>query len=158
MLFEDETINAMHESINLFNDIVNLKHFIQTDMIMFLNKDDLFRLELKKGYTLSVCFSKEANWKGIEWGSKEDNNNNNEIDYDPNKFDNDTKDDDEYFDDCHKAATIFIKERYQEVCNKKNKIIHFHITTATDKEIVKKVFWGYTTYYIKRYFRNCWND
>jgi len=134
VLFEDETVNAMHESINLFREIVNLKHFTQTDMIMFLNKNDLFIDELMKGASLSVCFNNDK-WNGPNW----DKNN----DYNPNKYQNndDIKEAKVYFENCYEKALEFIRQRYQDQCLKKPKLIHFHTTTATDRDIVKKVFW-----------------
>ena len=41
-LYEDDTTNRMHESIKLFKEICNTKWFINTSMILFLNKRDLF--------------------------------------------------------------------------------------------------------------------
>jgi hypothetical protein len=41
-LYEDDTTNRMHESIKLFKEICNTKWFVNTSMILFLNKKDLF--------------------------------------------------------------------------------------------------------------------
>jgi len=41
-LYEDESTNRMHESLKLFKDICNTKWFIDTNIILFLNKKDLF--------------------------------------------------------------------------------------------------------------------
>ncbi len=38
VLFEDEKKNAMHEAIELFNEICNSKWFRKSEMILFLNK------------------------------------------------------------------------------------------------------------------------
>jgi hypothetical protein len=48
VLFEDETMNRMHEALTLFDQIVNSKWFKQTSLILFLNKKDLFEMKLKK--------------------------------------------------------------------------------------------------------------
>ncbi|CCK73103.1 guanine nucleotide-binding protein subunit alpha KNAG_0M02500 [Huiozyma naganishii CBS 8797] len=48
MLFEDERVNRMHESIMLFETLVNSKWFSNTPFILFLNKIDLFEEKVKK--------------------------------------------------------------------------------------------------------------
>jgi len=51
-LFEDERVNRMVESLNLFKEVCNNKFFNNatnpTSMILFLNKSDLFRDKIKK--------------------------------------------------------------------------------------------------------------
>merc|ERR1711871_1780868 len=42
VLYEDKTQNRLIEAVDLFNEICNSKWFIQTAMILFLNKRDLF--------------------------------------------------------------------------------------------------------------------
>lgn len=54
-LYEDDQTNRMHESIKLFKEICNSKWFIDTSMILFLNKKDLFEEKIKK-VDLKVCF------------------------------------------------------------------------------------------------------
>jgi GTPase SAR1 family protein len=54
-LFEDENTNAMQEALDLFEDTVNLHWFGSTDIILFLNKSDLFRDKLAKS-NISVFF------------------------------------------------------------------------------------------------------
>ena len=48
MLFEDEKVNRMHESIILFDSLCNSKWFLNTPFILFLNKIDLFESKLSK--------------------------------------------------------------------------------------------------------------
>uniref|UniRef100_A0AC35U8N1 Guanine nucleotide-binding protein subunit alpha n=1 Tax=Rhabditophanes sp. KR3021 TaxID=114890 RepID=A0AC35U8N1_9BILA len=48
VLFEDETTNRMMESMRLFESICNSRWFINTSMILFLNKKDLFTEKIKK--------------------------------------------------------------------------------------------------------------
>ncbi|KAF8382914.1 gpa-1 [Pristionchus pacificus] len=45
-LKEDETTNRMQESLQLFEQVCNNKHFLNTNMILFLNKKDLFEAKL----------------------------------------------------------------------------------------------------------------
>jgi GTPase SAR1 family protein len=54
-LYEDANTNAMHEAINLFDDVCNSRWFKQTPMILFLNKSDIFELKILKR-PLSICF------------------------------------------------------------------------------------------------------
>jgi len=42
-LFEDEKVNRMTESLELFGEICNSKWFTKTAIVLFLNKSDLFR-------------------------------------------------------------------------------------------------------------------
>lgn len=48
MLFEDERVNRMHESIMLFDTLVNSRWFRDTPFILFLNKMDLFEDKVRR--------------------------------------------------------------------------------------------------------------
>lgn len=48
MLFEDERVNRMHESIMLFDTLLNSKWFQNTPFILFLNKTDIFEEKVKR--------------------------------------------------------------------------------------------------------------
>ncbi|SCU94417.1 LAFA_0F21704g1_1 [Lachancea sp. 'fantastica'] len=48
MLFEDERVNRMHESIMLFDTLLNSRWFANTPFILFLNKTDLFQQKLTR--------------------------------------------------------------------------------------------------------------
>lgn len=47
-LFEDERVNRMHESIMLFDTLLNSKWFRNVPFILFLNKIDLFEQKVKR--------------------------------------------------------------------------------------------------------------
>eukprot|EP00050_Salpingoeca_kvevrii_P011064 m.12435 g.12435 ORF g.12435 m.12435 type:complete len:355 (-) comp3232_c0_seq1:549-1613(-) len=47
-LFEDQETNRIHESLTLFDAICNNKFFVNTDMILFLNKTDLFSQKIAR--------------------------------------------------------------------------------------------------------------
>jgi len=64
-LFEDDTTNRMQESLRLFREICNSKWFLETSMILFLNKKDLFENKIKK-VDLNVCFSDYKGGKNFE--------------------------------------------------------------------------------------------
>ena len=65
VLFEDESKNAMIESIELFYEICNSKWFKKTEIILFLNKDDLFRELILNDIALGTCFHEKNQcvWK-----------------------------------------------------------------------------------------------
>jgi len=58
-LFEDEKVNRMEESLELFQEICNSKWFTKTAMILFLNKYDLFKAKIQK-VDLKVLFDDYA--------------------------------------------------------------------------------------------------
>jgi len=55
VLFEDNTVNRMHESLQLFEDIAKNPLFRDTPIFIFLNKKDLFEEMIPK-YPLTNCF------------------------------------------------------------------------------------------------------
>jgi len=55
VLYEDETMNRLKESLNLFEEICNSKWFRKTSMILFLNKRDIFMDKIQK-FPLSEQF------------------------------------------------------------------------------------------------------
>jgi len=54
-LYEDENVNRMHEAIQLFDEICNSQWFLNSSMILFLNKKDLFEEKIKK-VDMNICF------------------------------------------------------------------------------------------------------
>ena len=56
---EDATVNRMVEALDLFEEVSNSKWFQKTNMILFLNKRDLFMEKIKKT-SISSCPSFEA--------------------------------------------------------------------------------------------------
>jgi len=132
VLFEDEQKNALHEAIELFTEICNSKWFKKSELILFLNKDDLFREKLKAGVSLSECFSPQARWLGLPWEGP---------DYVSMATGNDDADDKKNFDECYSAAIKFIQDAFISVNNNQNRVIFCHVTCATDQDTVQKVFW-----------------
>lgn len=55
MCWEDESTNRITEALNLFQEICNSRWFVDTSMILFLNKRDVFREKIKNT-PLSVGF------------------------------------------------------------------------------------------------------
>jgi len=64
-LYEDDRTNRMHESLKLFKEIANTKWFLNTSMILFLNKKDLFQEKIKK-VDLTVAFPEYKG--GLDYG------------------------------------------------------------------------------------------
>ncbi len=55
-LEEDLVTNRMMESLKLFNDVVNNRWFAATNVILFLNKKDIFATKIRT-VPLTVCFA-----------------------------------------------------------------------------------------------------
>lgn len=56
VLYEDNKTNRMHEALKLFHEICQSKWFSSTAMILFLNKEDLFKEKLKSGKSIKTAF------------------------------------------------------------------------------------------------------
>jgi len=67
MLYEDETVNRLHESLNLFEDLCNSKTFINISFIIFLNKCDLFKEKIQR-VPLTVAFPEYTGENTFEAG------------------------------------------------------------------------------------------
>ncbi|ETO34666.1 G-protein subunit alpha 1 [Reticulomyxa filosa] len=103
-MYEDEQCNSMIDSIELFNEICNLRWFATTAMILFLNKQDEFAKRIQQ-HPLTVCFPE---YDGIN-------------EYEP--------------------CIEFIKHQFEsQNSNPKDKPIYTHVTLATDKNNVERVF------------------
>ena len=144
VLFEDEKKNAMHESIELFDEICNSKWFRKTEMILFLNKNDLYREMLREGYSLKNCFHLNYGWEGDQWDPDDpkaiENNEvvNEIIDYEKK---DDIQKDNEFFEYCYDKSIIFIQDQYVNRNKNMGKLVFVHVTTATNRDNIEKVFW-----------------
>lgn len=54
-LYEDEKVNRMQESLTLFDSVCNNKWFVDTSIILFLNKRDLFSEKIRRS-PLTLAF------------------------------------------------------------------------------------------------------
>ena len=152
VLFEEETKNAMWESLDLFNDTLEGKWFRRTPVIVFLNKEDLFRECVRNGYSLSECFdANEITHPNAEWpGAYEPESKYEDIEWDPNAtfepMDGRSADEvsELYFHDVVQTQLEFIQEIFFAVAEthhkQKNSSVYAHTTTATDKDNIRKVF------------------
>eukprot|EP01127_Copromyxa_protea_P018610 TRINITY_DN5893_c0_g1_i2.p1 TRINITY_DN5893_c0_g1~~TRINITY_DN5893_c0_g1_i2.p1 ORF type:complete len:350 (-),score=64.26 TRINITY_DN5893_c0_g1_i2:136-1122(-) len=64
-LEEDNRVNRMHESLKLFEETCNSAFFNDASIILFLNKDDLFREKIQR-VDLNVCFEEYTGGKNYE--------------------------------------------------------------------------------------------
>jgi len=55
VMFEDEGVNSMVDSLELFDSICNNTWFTKTSMILFLNKTDLFTQKLNDNKPITLC-------------------------------------------------------------------------------------------------------
>jgi len=127
-LFEDESKNAMRESLELFREMVNSKWFPPhyTRFVLFLNKDDQFRHRLiVDKVPLSVAFDDE--YQASNFADKE--------------FE-DPLEQSEWEECCYNEALSFIKEKYLHELGVRHKVddVFVHVTTATNLEVVKDAF------------------
>jgi len=70
VLYEDQNVNRMTEALNLFDETCNSRWFFSTNMMLFLNKRDLFAEKIKK-VPLTVHFpeykGKNEYEEGVEY-------------------------------------------------------------------------------------------
>uniref|UniRef100_A0AA85JZP7 Guanine nucleotide-binding protein G(I) subunit alpha n=1 Tax=Trichobilharzia regenti TaxID=157069 RepID=A0AA85JZP7_TRIRE len=67
-LAEDQTTNRMIESMKLFDSICNNSWFIETSMLLFLNKRDLFQQKISTS-PLTICFPEYTGLNNYEEAS-----------------------------------------------------------------------------------------
>ena len=69
VLVEDETVNRMQEALTLFDSICNSRWFVQTSIILFLNKVDLFKEKLLRSPIKKYFpeYEGELNWFRKQW-------------------------------------------------------------------------------------------
>jgi len=109
-LEEDDSVNAMCDQIDLFRDIVNQDVLSNLCIILFLNKEDLFREKYCVNHVpLTTC-----NYLS-EWQQKED-----EWQFEP--------------------AAAFVAEQFMDQNEADSEPIIFHYTTAISTRNVRNVF------------------
>ena len=140
LMFEDDAINCMVDSLELFREICNLQWFVKTPIILFLNKKDLF-LEKIHIIPLSVCFDKfdREPPRPIEESLSASGDPGTGTDAESVRLLEAQKQ--EYM----KSAREYIKAQFIEYGGGNNvaeggRQIYCHITVATNGDNVKKVF------------------
>jgi len=65
VLTEDDNTNRLHETLDVFKKICETKVFERTAIILFLNKDDIFREKIQR-VPLTKCFAKYSGGSNYE--------------------------------------------------------------------------------------------
>ncbi|KAL1924989.1 uncharacterized protein VTP21DRAFT_4643 [Calcarisporiella thermophila] len=128
-LREDETVNRMQESLTLFDSICNSRWFVNTNIVLFLNKTDLFREKLPRS-PLNKYFPEYqvtailyvAGWLGS------------------NDFD---------------SACEFFLEKFVSLNQSETKQIYTHFTCATDTQQVTFVMNSVNDIVVQSSLRDC---
>lgn len=128
VLYEDEKQNRMVETLKLFADVANQQWFVNTEIILFLNKKDLFEQKIAR-VPLTVCdeiwkddhvICRTMDGKNKEWIPIEDEG----FYTSPTPFE---------------AGCARIKEQfYDQIDNKRAE--YCHLTSAIDKDNFRFVF------------------
>ena len=119
-LFENETQNALEESMQLFDEICNARWFRRTEIILLLTKKDLFRSRLKDGISLKTCFD---HYDGPEYNI------------------NDQKDDEnDKLEECYQFGLKFIQNEFEELNRNQYRTIYVHLIDTINRENVEKVW------------------
>ena len=152
VLFEEETQNALWESLDVLNDILEGTWFRKTPVIILLNKEDLFRESILEGYQLRDCFDADptnhpnAKWEGAyeEFSKYTDIEWNSDAHFEP--ADGRTADEvaDTYFEDVVHTQLDFITDIAFHIAehygHTRDDTVFAHTTIAVDKDSIKKVF------------------
>lgn len=114
-LYEDTSTNRMMEALELFKEVVNNQYFLESSMIIFLNKLDLFipklqRIDIKETFE-PLYLEKYPDGQAFNG--------------DPGN---------------HEHGFLYFKDLFLSQCRVPNKTIYCHATCATDTENVKVVF------------------
>ncbi|KAH9255567.1 hypothetical protein BASA81_006397 [Batrachochytrium salamandrivorans] len=116
-LYEDENMHRMDEALMLFEETINLKHFLNTSVILFLNKSDLFRDKLKT-VPVRVVGQRFEDFRGpyyVEGGNAD-------------------------LQKCYDAAVDYFLQLFLQRNHRPEREIYHHVTCATDTNNVKVVF------------------
>lgn len=119
-LYEDEHVNRIDESLNLFENICNSRWFRDTSVILFLNKCDLFREKILR-VPLETVF-KEAYTDWVKSQAQD-------------------KPPEDEAEHLYHLGTSFLEQEFLKR-NHFKKPIYCHVTCATDARNVQAVFSG----------------
>ena len=157
-------INSMMESLELFDSMLNGKWFkhMASDIVLILNKKDVFSKCIKMGFPLHECFGKPKmmqnnnNNDDVKDDSKDNSNSdeNIEISYFLNDrtFEytgmewkdkeaiTDERDREWVFNHFVDSAALFVQKRFEYIGHYYKKYITTHTCNATNKKSASKVF------------------
>lgn len=125
-LYEDDQMHRMDESILLFDEVCNERAFRGTSLILFLNKNDLFREKLKK-IPIRVDDGPRKRYVDFE-GPFVDIGGESAVDENPQ------------FEEAYKAAKDYFLNLFVKRNQQSHREIYHHTTCATDSKNIKFVF------------------
>lgn len=145
VLAEDEEMNRMIESMKLFDSICNNKWFVETSIILFLNKKDLFEEKITKS-SLTICFPEYPgkfsifSWLISLWTKTHL--------FDP------------FFciqgSNTYEEGAAYIQMKFESLNKRRDqKEIYTHFTCATDTSNIQFVFDAVTDVVIKNNLKDC---
>lgn len=117
-LFEDSDTDRISEAVTLFKRVLDYKIFKNHPIILFLNKDDIFRKRLFE-MPLRIEGKRYDDFKG------------------PYAEDAQTPQEKE---EAYVAARDYMANKFLAQCEDPNRSIYHYTTTATDSQNVKKIF------------------
>ena len=134
LMFEDDTVNCMVDSLDLFKEICNLQWFVDTPIILFLNKKDLFEKKIHL-IPLTVCFKEFDVQPPVVTDDSNSSSSSAGTEDDTSHLLQEQKN--QYMVDCRNYIRLQFTEFNK---NQKNRQIYVHITVATDFNNVQNVF------------------
>ena len=115
-MYEDLNTNCMVDSLNLFEVTINDKHFVDTHIILFLNKRDLYQKKIIK-VPITVCPA---------FDDFEDYNHQSTIHKNANDYE---------------QTVSYVRHKFESLNqSSKRKQIYTHLTCAMDKKNIESVF------------------
>lgn len=117
VLYEDKTQNRLVEAVELFEEICNSRWFMETSIILFLNKKDLFETKfIEKRIPLNTTgLPMFETWEPVDWSTTET-------------------------EAAVAKAHNWIINQFLDRRKNQEKEVYHHITCATDTKNVETVF------------------
>lgn len=143
VLYEDRNVNSMLESVQVFEELICQKYFRYSEIVLLLNKDDIFRRKLRiDKIPLNVCFGESSSvYVNHKWPYQDEYWTIPHFEENPNLS---NKENDENFELFHDQAVEFIinifEKRMRNSPIHTNKRLYKHVISATNSSDVEKVF------------------
>jgi len=127
VLYEDENMKRMDETLMLFHEVCNAKHFSNSSIILFLNKSDLFRSKLAR-VPLRIASGPKARYEDfagpyVKIGDPVDGVEGSAA-----------------YEAAYEAATAYFLSLFQRQKENPDREMYSHITCATDTSNIRIVF------------------
>ncbi|EDS28560.1 GTP-binding protein (I) alpha subunit [Culex quinquefasciatus] len=147
VLAEDEEMNRMIESMKLFDSICNSKWFVDTSIILFLNKKDLFEDKITRS-PLTICFPEYTALVKLRTrlSVRRSGGRRTLCQFD---FSNNCS-------NTYEEASSYIRMKFENLNKRKDqKEIYTHLTCATDTTNIQFVFDAVSDVIIKNNLKDC---